>query len=188
MTADVSSDFAVTLSGVIATSAVGDLATSLSLQLEVTLTGVSATASVRDLRVPEDQPQIDEAIRDALKHLVHGNIYPLRRPQRETQTQANAHLPEIVYTIVSDDWLQAETICGVGLHNIRVQIDIYAQHYREARAFAYAAAAEMDNLGWRINMQPFPDDDEKIYRWQLEYSCWRNEAPPGLPLTRTHRG
>ena len=68
-----------------------------------------------------------------------------------------------------------------GLHNLRVQIDCYAKHYREARNLAYAAAAAMDSMAWRLGITPFPEDDERIYRWMLEVSVWRNDAPEDIP-------
>lgn len=187
LTVNVTEEGAEVLGSVGATAGVSSLTIDLQQDAEVTLIGVGATAGVNDLIIPREEPLLDEEIAAALGPLVKGSVYPLRRPQRETAEIARAHLPEIVYTIVSDDWEQAETLCGVGLHATRVQIDVYANHYREARGYAYAVAREMDALGWRINMQPFPDDDEKIYRWQLEYSCWRNEAPPDIPVPRTKR-
>ena len=90
-------------------------------------------------------------------------------------------LPCIVYSFVGDDWASANTLCGPGLHDLRVQIDCYTKHFLEGRTLAYAVADLMDAMGTRISMQPFPDDDEKIYRWLLEFSVWRNDRPEDIP-------
>lgn len=117
---------------------------------------------------------IEEDIRAMLAPLVQGHVHPLRRPQNEG-------VPVIVYTFVGDDWMSANTLCGPGLHDIRVQIDCYANSYRDARSLAYSVAQLMDAIGTRLSMLPFPDDDEKIYRWLLEFSCWRNDRPEDIP-------
>jgi hypothetical protein len=33
----------------------------------------------------------------------------------------------------------------------------------------------------RNNQTPFPDDDEKVYRWLLEYSVWTRLDPFNRP-------
>jgi len=116
---------------------------------------------------------IDEDIKTLLGPLVQGHVHPLRRPQRDPSTPEE--LPVIVYTYVGDDWNTADTLCGPGLHDIRVQIDCYAEHYRDARNLAFAVADAMTSTGNLMSMQPFPDDDEKIYRWLVEMSVWRND-------------
>ena len=122
---------------------------------------------------------IDEEICALLGPLVNGEVHPLRRPQRDPG--APVVLPIIIYTHVGDDWATANTLCGPGLHDMRVQIDCYTEHYREARNLAYAVAEQMNTIGSLLSMQPFPDDDEKIYRWLLEFSVWRNVRRENVP-------
>lgn len=133
---------------------------------------------------------IDEDIKTTLGPLVQGHVHPMRRPQR-ADPGAPEVLPVIVYSYVGDDWLTAQTLCGPCLHDIRVQLDCYAEHYREARNLAYAVADALNPIGWLQTMQPFPDDDEKIYRWLVEMSIWRNDRnadiPPWVPPTLRRR-
>lgn len=123
---------------------------------------------------------IDEDIKALLSPLVQGHVHPLRRPQR-AGPDVPEELPVIVYSYVGDDWQTANTLCGPGLHDVRVQLDCYAAHYRDARNLAYAVADLMNTLGWLMNMQPFPDDDEKIYRWLVEFSVWRTDRDADIP-------
>jgi hypothetical protein len=117
---------------------------------------------------------LDEDIKNAVGPLVQGHVHPLRRRQRDGNNEPE-ELPVVVYTFVGDDWMTAQTICGPGLHNTRVQLDVYDITYRGARDLAYQVADAMNALGWRMSLEPFPDDDERIWRWKLEVSCWRND-------------
>lgn len=131
---------------------------------------------------------LDEDIRAALGPLVQGFVYPNRRPQKD-ESYMPEELPVIVYSIIAEDWQTALTLCGPGLSMTRVQFDVYARYYRECRNLAYAAADILDNIdGWRINMEPFADDDERINRWLLEYEFGRNDAPdPYVPHSKVNR-
>jgi hypothetical protein len=123
---------------------------------------------------------VEEDIVGAVGPLVQGHIYPLRRPQLAQRTDAET-LPVVVYTLVGDDWMTANTFCGFGLHFMRIQLDVYHQHMKQCRDLAYQVADAMGTLGTLLSLQPFPNDDERIARWLIEFSVGRNERPEVSP-------
>jgi hypothetical protein len=128
-------------------------------------------------------PALEEALTTALKGFVAGRVHPLQRPQAdEREASVGEELPAIVYTPVFDQ--AVHTICETGtLRNVNLQLDCYHVTYKQARALAgqvdTAMAANFQCV--RNNSVPFPDDDEKVYRWLLEYSVWTRLDPFNRP-------
>jgi hypothetical protein len=120
---------------------------------------------------------IDEDVNAALRPIFGTEVHPLRRRQPDTPLDVPL-LPAAIYDRISDDWQAANTNCGsTPLHNVRLQVDVYARPYKQARALAESAAQELDALaGWlRLTKSFFPDDADKASRLMLEYSVWTTE-------------
>jgi hypothetical protein len=127
-------------------------------------------------------PALEEALTTALTGFVAGRVHPLRRPQEVPGAPVAKELPAIVYTPISD--VAWHTLCETGtLRNVALQLDCYHLTYKQARALAGQVDTAMAG-GFqcvRSNSTPFADDDEKIYRWLLEYSVWTRLDPFNRP-------
>jgi hypothetical protein len=109
---------------------------------------------------------IEEDIRQALQGIAQGHVHPLRRPQNEG-------FPAVVYTLIATDYGETNTLCGPSEQaRHRVQLDCYDTEYRKCRALARDVRERLDAIGTRISFQLFPDDDEKAYRWLVEFDVW----------------
>jgi hypothetical protein len=115
-----------------------------------------------------------EDLVSALSPIFAGEVHPVRRRQVDMPNAAPL-LPAAVITMVSDDWQAGTTACGISdLHEVRVQVDVYAKTYQAARGKAIDSAHAMDAIGGiRLTMADFPDFEEKAYRYLLDYRFWR---------------
>jgi hypothetical protein len=100
-------------------------------------------------------------------------IYPLERPQRQT------NLAALVYTVIFAT--PAQNLEGEegGLENVRVQLDVWAATHDDARALALLVQARMaagnqSIRSLRNSRASDIDPDTREHREVLDFSVWHS--------------